>query len=138
MGGGSRCTYTTGVSLARKASANRQVALNLHTGHAGIVAPGSVRGLVAAHLPGTLPSDGALGTCVWKTHQGNRWDRRETKTGSTGHDTAPGKLTESDVQRLLGGWDAEPNVSMWARLLRCTRPNIRYHLERQGIPPRTS
>ena len=92
----------------------------------------SLKGLVAAHAPGTKPNDGALGTCSWKTQQGNRADRVVTGTHSTGPNTGPGKLTVSDVQRLISGWDACQNKSEWARRLGCTRPNIRHHLRRHG------
>ena len=36
------------------------------------------------------------------------------------------------MRRLIDGWELEPNVSLWARRLGCTRPNIRYHLKRHG------
>lgn len=90
-----------------------------------------VQGLVAAHCLGTKRSDKAHGACEWKDQQGNRKDREESGTSSTGHDTAPGKLTASDVQRLIDGWEAEPNVSLWARRLGCKPPNIRHHLRQR-------
>jgi hypothetical protein len=91
-----------------------------------------LKGLVAAHAPGTKPSDGALGTCSWKTQQGNRADRVLTGTHSTGPNTGPGKLTARNVERLIAGWDNEPNVSLWARRFGCARSNINYHRRRHG------
>jgi hypothetical protein len=90
------------------------------------------RGKVAAHGPGTKRSDGALGTCTFKTPTGNRHDRKRDGTHSTGPDTTPGKLTAGEVQSLLAGWDANPNASAWGRRFGVTPQAIRYQLKRWG------
>ncbi len=87
-----------------------------------------VKGLVAAHGPGTERNDGYLGSCSFKTPKGNREDRKRDKTDSTGHNTAPGRLTDHQVRELLLGWHGNPNKSAWARRFGCSTPNIRYHL----------
>ncbi|MEX2176086.1 MAG: hypothetical protein WD872_17120 [Pirellulaceae bacterium] len=95
----------------------------------------AVNGMVAAHGPETKRSDGALGTCTFKTPRGNRKDRERDGTHSTGHDTTPGKLTAAEVQELLNGWEAKPNASAWGRKYSVTPQAIRYHLRRRGKLP---
>jgi hypothetical protein len=89
----------------------------------------TVVGLVAAHRHGTNRSDNVLGTCDWKDQKGNRKDRERDGTSST-YNTAPVKLTVSDVMELLEGWHAVPNKSAWAKKFGCTPQNIRYHLRK--------
>lgn len=86
---------------------------------------------IAAHRPGTTRADGALGTCDWNDDRGNRNDRIEAGTFSTGHDTKPGKLKEK-IDELLRLYDAGASQRWLARHFGCSRAAIIYQLRTKG------
>ena len=89
-------------------------------------------GLIACHGPETKRSDGALGACEWKTHKGNRADRRRDNTHSTGRAMRPGKLKEH-IPELLRLFDSKTwSVRKLADRFEVSRQAITNQLQRHG------
>jgi len=90
------------------------------------------RGLVAAHGPGMKKSDGALGTCTFKTQKANRHDRLRDGTYSTGHCMLPGKL-RGKHDAIIRSYRETESMSKTAKEFDCTRQAIRKVLRDYGI-----
>jgi hypothetical protein len=87
---------------------------------------------VAAHQHGTRRSDVRAGSCVAKSHRGNREDRRRDGTHSTGHNTAPGKLSLR-IDTILEMHFAGTSQRKIAKYFDVRPQAIHYHLKKRGL-----